>query len=363
MTRLLAVSALGEVAGGESTLLRTLPALRRRGYSVRLAVPSPGGLLEAARERAIPTVHVALGPPEKATWSSVAGLAVAPLHLLRCDVVWLNGPSTQRLVPALALTGRPAVLRFNNPVLEPPAWWRRRAYWRTVRAISVPSRAMARQCVAAGAPPEVVHVMMPPAWEEGQRPESAIRDGRAAVRIGFVGTLEPRKGVLELIKAADIFLGAHPEATLTVIGGSPPGGSGGYAEEVRRAAAAAGTRDRIELRGYVTDAAAQMGQFDLVVIPSSAEPMASVTGEAAAAGVPVVATAVGGLPEGVGEGGALVKPDDPGALAAAVNDLLDDPERRRRLAERALAGAHRFDPVRFAEAMDALFSAALRPNR
>jgi glycosyltransferase involved in cell wall biosynthesis len=352
MTRLLAVSALAEVAGGESTLLRILPVLSGRGYDVRLAVPARGGLADAARSRGIPTVVVPLGPPESFTAESVAGAARAVPGLLRSDVVWLNGPSTQRLVPALALTGRRALLRFNNPVAEPPAWWRRSRYWKVVRAVSVPSQAMARDCVAAGAPPELVHVMPPPAWgDEPPRPLARESDG---LRVGFVGTLEPRKGVIDLIRAADLFLARHPEATLTLIGQPPPGDDGRYAAELRQAAAAVRGHDRITFRGYVPGAAAELAEFDLLVIPSHAEPMASVTGEAAAAGVPVVAARVGGLAEGVADGGVLVGAGDPAGLAEAISALLDDPERRRELSQRARAGASRFDPKRFAEDMDRL---------
>jgi glycosyltransferase involved in cell wall biosynthesis len=350
VTRLLAVSALAEVAGGESTLLRILPALSQRGYEVRLGVPGRGGLQDAATGRGIDTVIVPLGPPESFGPRTLAGAVVALPYLARTDVVWLNGPSTQRLVPALALTGSPAVLRFNNPVGDPPAWWRRRRYWNVVRALSVPSQAMAQDCVAAGAPAELVHVMPPPAWGD-EPPTPHTGDG---VRVGFVGSLEPRKGVIDLIHAADSFLARHPESTLTVIGQPPPGDDGRYASELREAAASVRGHDRITFRGYVPGAAAEIAGFDLLVIPSHAEPLASVTGEAAAAGVPVVAAQVGGLPEGVADGGVLVSPGDPRALGEAINALLDDPEQRRKLSQRALAGASRFDPKRFAEAMDTL---------
>ncbi|MFL5823903.1 MAG: glycosyltransferase family 4 protein [Solirubrobacteraceae bacterium] len=361
--RLLAVSTLGEVAGGESTLLRALPALRRRGYAPRLAVPSGGDLRKAARERDVPTVRIPLGPPERFTPAALIGMIAAPPHLARCDVVWLNGPPTQRLLPALALTGRRAVLRVNNPLSEPPAWWRRPGYWRIVQVISVPSQATADECLAAGAPEERIHVMPPPGWEEGRRPVPARRSDNGALRIGFVGTIEARKGVLELIRAADEFLDADPRATLTVIGAPRPQDRGGYAQQVRDAVTAARTGDRIELRGYVPDARSVIAELDVLVIPSHQEPMATVTSEAAAAGVPIVATRVGGLPEGVGDGGILVPPGDPRALAEAVRSLLDDPARRRALAERALAGAGRFDPAAFAETMDGLLRGAVQAAR
>ncbi len=110
--------------------------------------------------------------------------------------------------------------------------------------------------------------------------------------------------------------------------------------------------------GYVPNAAREIAGFDLLVIPSHAEPLASVTGEAAAVGTPVVAARVGGLPEGVGEGGVLVPAGNPAALAQAIGGLLGNPARRRELSERALAGAFRFDPKRFAEGMDQLLREA-----
>ncbi len=353
MTRLLAVSALADVAGGESTLLRALPALARRGYQPRLAVPARGELATAAAARGLPTVVLPLGPPEEFTPQALAGATLATAHLLRTDVVWLNGPSTQRLVPALALTGRRAVLRVNNPVAESPAWWRRRRYWQIVRAISVPSSATARECIAAGAPAELVHVMAPPAWGD-DRPEPHVGRENGALEVGFVGSLEPRKGVLDLIQAAGSFLVEHADARLVVIGQPPPGDDGRYAAKIHEAAGSGPGAERILFTGHVPNAAAEIARFDLLVIPSHAEPLASVTGEAAAAGVPVVATSVGGLTEGVGDGGVLVPPRDPRALARAISALLGDPARRRRLGHQALAGASRFDPDRFAQDMDAL---------
>jgi glycosyltransferase involved in cell wall biosynthesis len=353
MTRLLAISALADVAGGESTLLRALPALARRGYEPRLAVPARGELATAARARRVPTVVLPLGPPEKFTPQALAGATLAAASLLRSDVVWLNGPSTQRLVPSLALTGRRAVLRVNNPVAKPPAWWRRSRYWQIVRAISVPSTATARECVAAGAPAELVHVMPPPAWGD-ERPEPHVGRQNGALEVGFVGTLESRKGVLDLVQAAGSFLAEHADARLVVIGQPPPGDDGRYAEQLRDAAARVPGPERILFPGHVPNAAARIAGFDLLVIPSHAEPLASVTGEAAAAGVPVVATSVGGLAEGVGDGGVLVAPQDPRALASAISTLLGDPEKRRQLGQQALAGASRFDPDRFAQDMDGL---------
>ena len=71
--------------------------------------------------------------------------------------------------------------------------------------------------------------------------------------------------------------------------------------------------------------------LDVLVVASTSEGSSVVAMEAMSAGKPVVATAVGGVPEVVADGqtGLLVEPEDPKALAAAVRSLLDDPERAR----------------------------------
>ncbi len=100
--------------------------------------------------------------------------------------------------------------------------------------------------------------------------------------------------------------------------------------DLRESARAGGVR--LHLVGARRDVAAWMAAADLFVLPSAWEARALVVQEALAAGLPVVTTAVGGLPELVGDAGVLVPVDDPEALAAAVGALLRDPDRRVRLA-------------------------------
>jgi D-inositol-3-phosphate glycosyltransferase len=87
-----------------------------------------------------------------------------------------------------------------------------------------------------------------------------------------------------------------------------------------------------------------------------------VSAEAAAAGRPAVISAVGGMAEVVLDGvtGLHVPPADPGALAAAVGSLLDDPARMAAMGAAALEHAGRFSPSAYAETMDALLLEALR---
>jgi glycosyltransferase involved in cell wall biosynthesis len=92
--------------------------------------------------------------------------------------------------------------------------------------------------------------------------------------------------------------------------------------------------------GFVDDLQERLGDVDLFVLPSRAENFPIAILEAMASGLPVVSTSVGGVPELVADGdtGLLVEPDDPAALAAAIDRLAADAELRRAFGE---AGAHR----------------------
>jgi glycosyltransferase involved in cell wall biosynthesis len=117
--------------------------------------------------------------------------------------------------------------------------------------------------------------------------------------------------------------------------------------------------EAVRALGYV-DEALLPGLFrgaEAFVLPSRHEGFGLTCLEAMACGTPVVATAVGALPETVGEAGVLVDPGSDGALADAVEALLDDPGRCERLAAAGRERAARFSWARTAHEMDALLAA------
>jgi glycosyltransferase involved in cell wall biosynthesis len=141
----------------------------------------------------------------------------------------------------------------------------------------------------------------------------------------FCGRLSPLKGCEQLVDAA-----GELDAEVVVLGDGP--------ERVALARRAAGNR-RVHFVGYVREPLLQQfyRRADVQVVPSVAdEAFGLVCVEAMASGTPVVATAVGGIPEIVvdGECGLLVEPGSAAAIAGAVNHLLDRPALRRRLGER-----------------------------
>jgi len=148
-------------------------------------------------------------------------------------------------------------------------------------------------------------------------------------------------GVVASHKGQDVLLAALarlPERdwTCTIVGSAETAPR--FAAEVRRDA------DRFDGRVRLTgvlgrpDLGAEYARGGLLVAPSRVESAGMAIAEARARGIPVVATAVGGIPETVAGGGAmLVPPDDPAALAAALRAWMTDPALRRRLRREARA--------------------------
>lgn len=151
---------------------------------------------------------------------------------------------------------------------------------------------------------------------------------RAPATLVFLGHLEAGKGCHDLLRAMRTIVASAPQARLLLCGD-------GQRDEARALIAALGLQDSVDLPGWVDarERAALLDAATVFVLPSHAEGLPMSLLEAMAHGAPVVATAVGGIPEAVRDGveGLLVAPGDTGALAAAVLDLLADPDARMRL--------------------------------
>ena len=148
-------------------------------------------------------------------------------------------------------------------------------------------------------------------------------DRRSDTKVLFLGDFSARKGVRDLLAAAPTVLERCPEAHFVVTGGEPP---------VDVAALAAGLGDGVTFAGWVRgdEKLALLQQAALLVLPSYAEGVPIAVLEAMAAGLPVVTTPVGGIPDLIAEGrnGLLVQPGDVPSLASAITRLLDDPALR-----------------------------------
>jgi glycosyltransferase involved in cell wall biosynthesis len=180
-------------------------------------------------------------------------------------------------------------------------------------------------------------------------PRPAWADGRPV--IGFVGRIDPRKGVLDLLAAARTLATRVPELRVVIVRGPELEPDRDYESRVRAEAAALG--DRVVVTGPVDDARRLMAWFDVLCVPSHAEAFGTVAAEALAAGTPAVVTDSGGMREYVtpGRSGAVVAPGQPQALAGALEAVLG------RAAD--MAAAAREDAAQFATARAARQTAAL----
>ncbi|NSW78202.1 MAG: glycosyltransferase [Chthonomonadetes bacterium] len=152
-----------------------------------------------------------------------------------------------------------------------------------------------------------------------------------SVLIGGVGRLSKEKGFDFLLRAFVDVHRAHPDTVLVIAG------DGIERERLRRLAKRLDMELHARFLGEIPNGAQLISGLNLLVLPSLSEGMPNVVLEAFAYKTPVVATAVGGVPELVkdGETGWLVPPRNPHALAQAIRDALSNPEEARRRAENA----------------------------
>jgi glycosyltransferase involved in cell wall biosynthesis len=125
----------------------------------------------------------------------------------------------------------------------------------------------------------------------------------------------------------------HPKSLLVLVGKGDDKGE----EEVKlkEQVERAGLAHRVRFLGWRSDVDEIMGCFDIFVLPSLNEGMGRVLVEAMAAGLPIVASRVGGIPDLVkdGQNGLLVPPKDVSALENAISALLEHKEKRKRMGE------------------------------
>ena len=192
-----------------------------------------------------------------------------------------------------------------------------------------------------GVEPSVVHNGLPGVEVDRaagrRRLGEALAPDSGTVVVLLVGRFDPHKGQRELLAIAPELTGSHPGLRFALVGeASPPHLD--YARSIRQEVEGLGLEQSVRFLGYRDDAAALIAGSDVVLIPSrpdatgvGREGFSYVGLEALTAGTPVVGYAHGGLPEVVGDCGVLVEPGDRAALAAAVRELVEDPDLRERL--------------------------------
>jgi glycosyltransferase involved in cell wall biosynthesis len=173
----------------------------------------------------------------------------------------------------------------------------------------------------------------------------------AAPLVVQIACFKPQKAPERFVELAAALASRFPQAHFLLAG------DGALRGDLERRRRDAGLDRRLHLPGWRTDIPALLDAATVVTLTSRFEGLPRVLVEALAAGVPVVATAVDGVPEVVrdGKNGFLVAPGDTGAMAARVGEIMDDAGLRAHLAARAPEGLEEFERDTMVRQQEALY--------
>lgn len=338
--------------GAETFLLNRLSVLDRSRFEPYAAALRADGKLRPAFEQAgVPTFE--LGRGVRLDWASIANLFALlrreRIQIVEAHVWW--AVIVGRLVARAA--GVPIVIT-NEQEMHGGA----SAHRADVRFVADLTTRLSDACVHITTPamasfqedtPRILqgHVLrrrIPNGVDARRISEAVARTDRRAKRaslgiaedafvIGNVGRLVPAKGQTYLLRAFKKVLERVPEARLVIVG------YGVLEDELRGLARELGVDDRVVFTGARLDVPELLATFDVFGFSSIHEAQGIAILEGMAAGVPVIAPAIDGIPDVVRHErtGLAVPPRDPDALAAAILRLHDDPDLARRLVPAARA--------------------------
>ncbi len=338
----------------------------RHGWTLRFVLAGPHPLV--ARE-GLPADRVGYLPALR-RWRSLPARLALPAAVVRlarlargADVLYA---CTLSSFPYCLLAGRlarvPQVVHVYSSYGDGAAYRKHllgRA--RHVIAPSADSLALARDAVGGFGPGTRARVVYNGMDLERIAAAAAAADGHArgtGPLVGMVGNLDARKNPALLVDALAAVRAAVPDVRCLLVGAFR---DPAYEADVRARIAALGPGARVDVTGFLPNPFPAVRALDVLVHPARRDPFPLALLEGMALARPIVASAVGGIPEMIEDGvsGVLVPPDDAPALAAALVALLRDPGRRERLGAAARGRlATRFSREAFADGMFTAFEEA-----
>lgn len=338
-------SVKGSVSGPEHQTVQVARALQERGHDVTVTAlllsPAPEvevSLLSYAMSVGL-QVAVFLAPSRYNVLDSVRRFHKF-LSEMRPDVVCVAGykmgivTAFCNSVPSVAVTRGWTAQDWKVRLFE---WLDRKTLRHHAGVITV-SPQQYQQVKVLGVPverlfyiPNAVDLRSLPSAYDSVRLRQIFGLLSAGCLIGTVGRLSMEKGHRFALEAAKLLREQGVNYHWLMIGG------GAERDNLEQTAVLIGLEGVVHFAGERADARSIIGGLDLLVLPSLTEGLPNVILEAFAYKTPVLATAVGGVPELVkdGETGWLVTPRDPHALAQAIREALSNPEEARRRAENA----------------------------
>lgn len=319
----LAVTFLGTVLDRSETAL--LCGLADRGLRIRAHLEPRSRAIGELERRGISVVPWTLDRSQATREAEHLG------HCLRehpPDVVHVLRSKALRRLHASGLTDWPPTA-FYRGTLQQPQWWRpadRRKYFDPrIRKFVAVSEAVREALISGGVRPDRVTVIRKghdPAWYDVSAVDVRGEFGiaRTSTLVGVIANIRREKGVEFAVQAARILESRNRDVHLLIVGQDERPMWQRRWRPLQR-------NGIVTCTGMRRDVAAILPSLDILLIPSLREGSPRVAAEAMLRGIPVVASAVGGIPEIVADGktGLLVPPANPEAIAAAVQRLLADP--------------------------------------
>jgi glycosyltransferase involved in cell wall biosynthesis len=311
--------------GGALQVLYLIRGLANRDM-VQNTLVCPGGsaILDAARGYADRTYGVSIRGD--LDLSFIVRLAMI-IRKTRPDIVHLHSRRGADILGGLSarITGTPCILtrRVDNPESR---LWSRLKYGLYDKVITI-SQGIMNVLLDEGVPPDRISCVpsgvdtddySEPCDRQWYMKEFGIMPNERTC--GVVAQLIERKGHRYLLEAMPEILAAHPGTRFLLFGKGP------LEAKIRDMSDRAGFGDKVIFAGFREDLNRILGCLDLLIHPALMEGLGVSLLQGAAAGVPIVATVAGGIPEVVVDGvnGLLVPAGDSGLLAAAVNRVLSD---------------------------------------
>jgi glycosyltransferase involved in cell wall biosynthesis len=315
--------------GGEQQQTWLAEGLQRRGHSCLMICNTKGEMKRRAPESGLEVRGISVRGEVGIT--SVTGTAAAlrefepqVLHLHDAHAVLIGSLAAKLARTPAVVVSRRVDFRINS---------RWKYTWAVDRIIAI-SEAVRAVLVDCRIPPERISVVhsgidvsrfdRPPPREDARR-ELGLPEDRLAV--GMVAALTDHKGHRFLLDAWPQVVAAEPRAQLLLAG------AGELEKDLKSQVERLGVGDSVRFLGFHADVLGLLAALDLFVLSSHLEGLCTSLMDAMAAGLPVVATSAGGIPEVVEDGrtGVLVPPREPGPLAEAILAVLADPPRREEL--------------------------------
>jgi glycosyltransferase involved in cell wall biosynthesis len=345
--RVLVLCEFSSLNGGERSLLSALDAGPTQGLELMVAAPASGPLAAQLRERQL--AHFPFryddGRGHRLTVNQRRSQLGQLLDQTDCQVLHANSLATSRLAgPVARRLGIPSlghlrdIMRISDQAVRDISCHRR---------LLAVSQATKQWYVDAGLPSDQLHVEYNGVDLQSfrKRPRSGwlhaeLKVPDSALLVGSVGQIGLRKGFDVLIDAAQTVLQARADVHFVIAGKrySQKDESRAFEAMLLAAASRPPLRGHIHFLGQRDDVRELMNEWDLLLHTARQEPLGRVLLEAAASGLPILATDVGGTREIFPvdqECAVLVPPNDAPTIARSLQQLLADATRRQRLGQAA----------------------------